>query len=113
MSSVVKIVISLGVVAVVGLAVMYWFSPENYGFYPRCPLFALTGLQCAGCGALRAMHAMLHGDFVQAFRFNPLLFVAVPFLIVLLFKPALAMNRFVAWSAVIVAVVYSICRNLV
>ena len=94
------------------LAVLYGFNPEAHGFYPRCPLFALTGLQCAGCGTLRALHCMLHGEFSRAFAFNPLLVVAGPALLVLSLKREWCYNRYVGWGVVIIVVVYSVCRNL-
>src|SRR6266853_1383676 len=54
------------------LAVLYFFSPEQYSFYPRCLLHSWTGLQCPGCGSLRAAHHLLHGQIGAAFRLNPL-----------------------------------------
>lgn len=45
---------------------------------PACPLYSLTGLFCAGCGATRAMHALLHGDLLRAISMNALLVVALP-----------------------------------
>ena len=44
--------------------------------WPRCPFLAVTGLPCVTCGATRSAIAFLHGDFVSAFRWNPLAFVA-------------------------------------
>ena len=38
-----------------------------------------TGLLCPGCGALRALHQLLHGHLAAAFRFNPVLIVSLPF----------------------------------
>lgn len=47
---------------------------------PPCPLLALTGLYCPGCGSTRALHALLHGDLAQAMAMNPLLVIALPVL---------------------------------
>ena len=63
-----------------GLVVLFFFSPTQYPFYPRCPLHAMTGLHCPGCGSLRAMHSLLHGDLAGAIRFNALLILSLPFL---------------------------------
>ena len=93
-------------------AVFYFFNPESYGFYPRCPLFVLTGWQCAGCGGTRAVHSLLHGDFAHAFELNPLLFLAVPFVLFLILKPAWARKPWVGISVVIVIIAYTLWRNL-
>ena len=61
------------------LVVLFLYSPAEHRFYPRCLLHEFTGLNCPGCGGLRATHALLHGDIVTAFHFNPLLFVLAPF----------------------------------
>lgn len=37
---------------------------------PTCPLYAMTGLWCPGCGLTRATHAALRGDIAAAFGFN-------------------------------------------
>lgn len=47
---------------------------------PPCPFLALTGWFCPGCGSTRALHALLHGDLVQALAMNPLLVIAMPLL---------------------------------
>jgi hypothetical protein len=65
---------SAAVLGVIGVWVLYTFPPVTSGFYPQCMFRQLTGLDCPGCGTTRALHAMLHGRFAEAFRFNPLLF---------------------------------------
>ena len=42
-----------------------------------------TGLKCPGCGFQRAIHSLLHLDFVIDFRFNALLVSSLPVVIVL------------------------------
>ncbi len=71
-----------GVAACLG-AVLFWFDPAQYGFYPHCLFYQTTGLLCPGCGGLRAAHQLLHGHWLAALRFNALLVVGLPFLIAL------------------------------
>ena len=54
-------------------AVVYFFNPSAYGIYPVCQFHRLTGLNCPGCGATRALYALLHGDPATALRDNALL----------------------------------------
>lgn len=56
-----------------GMAVVYFFNPSAYHFYPVCQFHRLTGLNCPGCGATRALYALLHGDISIALRDNVLL----------------------------------------
>lgn len=69
------------VVTVAGLILLRIFSPATSGIFPPCPLHYLTGLYCPGCGSLRAIHALLHGDLQEAWAMNPLTVVLLPFLI--------------------------------
>ena len=71
----------LGMFAPAGLALLYTYPPNEFGFYPGCYFHALTGLHCPGCGATRAAHALLHGDVPQAFAYNPLFLLALPLLV--------------------------------
>ena len=54
------------------------FPPEQYSFYPRCPINELFHLQCPGCGATRALAALLRGHVVEALRFNALTVMLFP-----------------------------------
>jgi hypothetical protein len=60
------------------LGVLFFFDPSRYAFYPACPFHYLTGLNCPGCGSLRAVHQLSHGHLAAAFRLNPFLCVALP-----------------------------------
>lgn len=66
-------------------AVIYGlFDPAKYAFFPKCPFRMLTGgLRCPGCGSQRAIHALLHLDFKEAFLHNPMVIISIPFLILL------------------------------
>jgi hypothetical protein len=69
---------ALGAAAVLVLARV---DPHRPGSYGACPLFALTGLYCAGCGGLRATHDLVHGDLAGAWAMNPLWVLVAPVLV--------------------------------
>ena len=45
-------------------------DPNEAGHYPTCPLLAITGIFCPGCGGLRSAHAVAHGDLAGALGAN-------------------------------------------
>ena len=66
---------------VIVLAYIYFnYDPSLYAF-PGCPSKKYLGIACPGCGSQRAFHHFLHGDFVGAFMYNPLLAFAAPYVI--------------------------------
>ena len=64
------------VVTTIGL-----LDPNVAGHYPTCPWLAVTGTYCPGCGSLRAIHALAHGDPATAMARNPLAVVAIVWLV--------------------------------
>lgn len=46
---------------------------------PPCPINALTGLDCPGCGMARMLFSLMHGDFLAAVHYNALAMVFIPF----------------------------------
>jgi hypothetical protein len=67
---------------VAAVAVVATLDPEQPGHYPTCPFRSVTGWWCPGCGSLRALHALTHGDVATAVDRNVLTVLAVPALIV-------------------------------
>jgi len=58
--------------------VLLRFPPGDYTFYPRCPIFTYFHLLCPGCGATRALAAVLRGHLREAFHLNPLTTLLLP-----------------------------------
>jgi hypothetical protein len=54
------------------------FPPAQYSFYPQCPIHELFHLQCPGCGATRAIAAILHGHITAAMNLNALITLLLP-----------------------------------
>ena len=114
--------VAWALLAVAGVAALYLFAPDQHGFYPRCFFYALTGWQCPGCGGLRAMHSLLHGDIGAAFAYNPLLVSLVPAMLAAVWwlvvqksagKPLrLPMKPLCLWLLLGVGVVFAVVRNL-
>ena len=96
-------------------------DPSEPGHYPTCPVRALTGLACPGCGATRAMHALAHIDLGAAIGFNVLAVAALPVLVLLWARwtarrlghgavPRAAPRAI--WALVAVIVAFTVLRNL-
>lgn len=58
-------------------------DPNQPGRYPTCPILLLTGHWCPGCGGLRAVHDLAHGQVLTALSANLLVVIMVPVLIML------------------------------
>ena len=112
----------LGSVAALGAAILFWFDPSQYSFYPHCIFHQVTGYLCPGCGGLRAMHQLLHGNLASAWHFNALLVVSLPLLI--LWRGVMLWRRHFhgrvpgqfrlawLWSGVVVILLFGILRNV-
>lgn len=66
-------------IIVFAAAILILFPPTRYNFYPQCPIHQLLHLQCPGCGATRALSALLGGHLVEALRANALITLLFPF----------------------------------
>lgn len=103
-------------------AMLFFFRPGSYGFYPVCHFYSLTGLHCPGCGSLRALHELLHGNLVEATRLNALLLLCLAGLAFLAVRFVLARARgrratfsvraVWLWTFLGVAAAFSVLRNL-
>ena len=56
-------------------------DPNQPGHYPLCPFRAMTGLDCPGCGSMRAIHDLATGHPLAALDQNVLAVLFVPVLL--------------------------------
>ena len=63
-----------------GLALGYLWThdPHVAGTFPKCPFLLATGHWCPGCGSLRALYDLMHGNLPEALAHNVLTVLAVP-----------------------------------
>jgi hypothetical protein len=115
--------LTAGVVAAATVALRFR-DPHDSGSWGYCPWKLLTGLDCPGCGSLRAVNDLTHGDVAAAASSNLLFVVAVPIAVVLWLlwvrrswsgtAPRRLTKRTtnVLWTAsLVVAVAFTVLRN--
>lgn len=61
---------AVGVVGIGLAALLHLRDPHQSGSYGYCPFYALTGRPCPGCGGLRAVNDLTHGNVVAAMSSN-------------------------------------------
>ena len=104
-------------------AYLFLFEPGRMGFFPGCPIRAITGYTCPGCGSTRALHQLLHGHLLAALELNPLVVIALPFLIATLViytraafqgetMPRISLPSKYIWIAAILVMGFWIGRNI-
>lgn len=109
--------------AAAALALLYAAVPGQSGLFPPCPLHALTGLYCPGCGTTRALHELVHGHVGAALRLNVLMMAALPFLLYAAVSylsyafrgrrlPTVHLSGRTIWALGIVIVLFGVLRNL-
>lgn len=81
------VVALIAAVIVAALIVIFIFNPEKTVWMPHCPSHMLTGYDCPGCGTLRALHALMHGDVAAAWNYNAAVFFALPVMAALAVAP--------------------------
>ncbi len=115
--------IALAITAVIVVILLFTYNPASSGVFPPCPFHKLTGLYCPGCGSLRALHQIFHGQIAAAFGLNCLMVLSLPFIaygllaqslryffnikIPTVFIPA----RWI-WALFILIIAYTIARNI-
>ena len=72
------IVAGAAIAALAGAVYLYFHNPHSYPL--PCVFYSLTGFYCPGCGAGRASYSLLHGRFLDAFCYNPVMTVLLPLL---------------------------------
>ncbi len=109
-------------VAAIGLA-SYVYAPYVHKGPILCPLHAVFGLPCPGCGFTRAFCALAHGDLASALHYNAL---SMPVAAALLLGavvagyeaargratrwPRLLFSRRLAWVWAVIVITYHVGR---
>ncbi|MDN4479332.1 DUF2752 domain-containing protein [Demequina muriae] len=110
--------------AVLALATAYTALADPYraGFFPPCIFLSASGHWCPGCGGLRAVHELAHGDVGAALAMNPVVvLLIVPLGVVLALawvrnawrgQPPPAIPMWLAISLPAVLLVFWVVRNI-
>jgi hypothetical protein len=115
--------LTAGSVALATLA-LHVRDPHVSHSWGVCPLYALTGVYCPGCGGLRGVSDLTNGHVGQAASSNLLLVLALPFAAVLFVRWTYgawtgrevraipAMPRSVTTTLLLLVLVFTVLRNL-
>lgn len=76
------IVITLLVIAIIGVILVKIYNPEEESFFIPCMLYKLTGIKCPGCGMTRSVHYLVNGNVKQALWYNLML---IPIIILVIY----------------------------
>ena len=83
--------ISIIILTIVACVYFYNFNPEKKEKpFITCMLKETTGYDCPGCGGQRALHYLLHFDFIKALKLNFPIFIVGPLLLFFVIKYSLA-----------------------
>jgi hypothetical protein len=93
------------------LYIEYW--PQQFRLL--CPIHAVTGFYCPGCGSTRAVKAVLNGDLPLAFHDNALLLVSPVVIATALLIEKYSQKRIWLYAflaiALVAVVIFTVIRN--
>jgi hypothetical protein len=105
-------------------AALLLYPPARSSFYPECPIRQYLHFECPGCGATRALAALLHGRLMEALRLNALFVLLLPFALagaIESYRGAIRPGRFrwpeppaaALYATLAAAAVFTIARNVI
>jgi hypothetical protein len=111
---------------IAGIYLYSHFNPSDYPFYPKCPVYALTGYKCPGCGSQRAFYNLLQGNFMTAFRYNPLMLIIVSYILLGIYIEYIAnlsnntilrlrnllYGKWAILALAVIIIIYTVVRNI-
>jgi len=104
------------------LTLLYVYPIGEYHYFPPCPWYKLTGTHCPGCGTIRGIQSVLHGNIFGLLENNPLVMLALPYFglsfISLSFQsfvgykpPHLFLSKNEIWCILLIIIFYWVSRN--
>lgn len=116
----IKVVATLYIIAIV-LVILGWAYIKNIRT-PICPIYNLTGMSCPTCGVTRMLTEIVTTfNIYQAFRYNPVMFIVLPFMSVLIVIQTINYIRFgkftkhydkILTAVAITVITFGILRNV-
>ena len=117
------LVIALVIAVLLVLGFIYYvLDPATSNVFPQCTFLTLTGYKCPGCGSQRAIHALLNGDVKEAFGYNAMLLVAIPWIALCLYAEGQRIRRprlyarlnapLLVWSFLVMVLAWWLLRNI-
>lgn len=109
------IALGLCLAAVAAACVVLLLAPPgspHAKWLPKCMFHQLTGLYCPGCGATRALSALLHGDIRSSLHNNLLLIPGGITVAIMVVKPGVSLKRPVAVTVAAAIIGFTVLRNI-
>lgn len=83
----------------------------------KCPFHEYLHILCPGCGGRDMIVHLIHFEFYDAFMSNQLLFIAIPFIFILLFikyilKKNIKTNKYMYILLILIVIAFTIVRNV-
>lgn len=123
-----KIILNIiTIVPPVLLVLLYYnyYATSGHLWSVKCTFHDITGFLCPGCGGQRAFYNLLHGNILLALRYNILITVLFPLLLVcyfiitqtyivksLRFQKYLSLKPWHAYAILTVLFLFFILRNI-
>ena len=89
-----------------------------------CIFHKITGLYCPGCGMTRAIFSLLNLDIKQAIKYNLLVIIVIPFIIIYIINyayiwinnlkkdPSKIFSKWLWYILLIITILFGIMRNI-
>ncbi len=111
------------IIAACGALWLYFaIDPATSRLMPKCMFRLLTGYDCPACGGQRALHALLHGQFLRALMFNPFALYSIPYFLLVAYTTfshdrfaqrlhPIVQHRWSIWAYIILFCLWWVVRN--
>ena len=109
---------------IVIISFIYYFLNKYFNIGIPCLFYKITGLKCPGCGITRLIFSLIKLDFRQAFFYNPLVFILLPFIgFYIIYQEYLYITKkedqiikkipsYIYYVLIIILIIYAILRNI-
>lgn len=102
------------------VSIIYLYLNKRFSFYIPCIFHKITHFYCPGCGLTRMILSIFKLNFYQAFRYNPLLFIMMPFIITYeiiyyiywIQDKNFIISKKIWYTLLIITIIYTILRNI-
>ncbi len=112
------------IIILIIILIAYLILGKIFNIYLRCPIYETFHVYCPGCGLTRMLLSILKLNFYQAFRYNPLVFIMLPFSLFLLIEKLYSeyknkkslyskIPNYVWYIILVILIAYGILRNII